>query len=435
MKQLTHQTFKNELNRLIINPKQTNFLLAISGGVDSMVLLHLFHSSNFNFQVAHINYKLRGEHSDLDEQLVSDFCKKYDIKLHLYQVSNDEKPKNSIQIWARELRYAFFNKIQKAENIQYLVTAHHLNDQLETFIINLSRGSGLKGLSGIPKNENHILRPLLAFEKQEIYRFAKAENVQFREDASNQKNDYLRNQIRNQIVPLLLETNDYFMENFRKSIDLLSESHWILEEKKEILKKEIFQEKGNSIFIKKKYFFELNDFLKFELLKDFGFNDVSQIKKMKTSQTGSVFHFIDFQINIDRDDLVITKKNEIKNLYLEEKIIDFKPSEKNLELKIDVDNEFPIPNQEWLFDAEKLIFPLKIRTKKEGDFFYPKGMTGKKKVSKFFKDEKISNLAKSKIKILCDGNDDILGIIPFRQDGRFVADKTTRRFFKIIFKP
>lgn len=434
MKQLTHQTFKDELNHLINSPKQTPFLLAISGGVDSMVLLHLFNSLKLNFQVAHINYKLRGEHSDLDENLVTDFCENNKIKIHIYQVSNHEKPKNSIQTWARTLRYDFFNKILNSENIEYLVTAHHLNDELETFLINLSRGSGLKGLSGIPKNENHILRPLLSFEKEEIYRFAKAEQIDFREDASNKKNDYLRNQIRNQIVPLLLETNEHFMDNFHKSLKLLSESHDILVEKKENLKKKLFEEKEQLIQINKKDFFELKPFLQFELLKDFGFNDKKEIEKMQSAQLGSIFYSSNFRIHIDREFLILNSNKNIDNQCYEEELIVEKKLNNQLEYEFKVDKSFEIKTKKWCFDAKKIVFPLKIRTKKEGDYFYPIGMIGKKKVSKFFKDEKISILAKPKIKILCDGNDEVLGIIPLRQDRRFSANENTQSVFKIIFE-
>lgn len=432
MNQLTHQSFRNALEH--INPAYQNstFLLAVSGGVDSMVLLHLFQSLNLKFQVAHINYHLRGEDSNLDQQLVSDYCIENHIKFHLYEVLEQEKPKNSIQTWARELRYQFFDEIIKSENIDNLATAHHLNDELETFIINLSRGSGLKGLSGIPKNENQILRPLLCFEKEEIYRFAKAENIQFREDISNKKNDYLRNKIRNQIVPLLLETNENFLDNFQKSIGLLSESQKILTNQIDDLKSTLFKKIGNDIHIQKDDFFALSSFLQFELLKNFGFQNEFEISKIKSVQSGSVFKSREFEILIEREILILKNKFEQKPSNLESKIICEKFSEKAIEIKID--KEFKIKNLEWIFDADKLIFPLKIRIRKEGDYFYPIGMLGKKKVSKYFKDEKILNSKKSEIKILVDGNDEILGVIPFRQDRRCSFENKKSKMFKIKFK-
>ena len=156
--------FQNVLEQLLSQSQQKTYLLAVSGGVDSMVLADLFQVSGFNFHMAHINYHLRNEDSNLDQKLVSDFCQKHKIPFHLYEVSeNDNQPENSIQNWARELRYRFFREIQEKENLEFLVTAHHLNDQLETFIINLSKASGIRGLSGIPANENGIVRPLLDF--------------------------------------------------------------------------------------------------------------------------------------------------------------------------------------------------------------------------------------------------------------------------------
>uniref|UniRef100_UPI0025BCA8E4 tRNA lysidine(34) synthetase TilS n=1 Tax=Chryseobacterium sp. TaxID=1871047 RepID=UPI0025BCA8E4 len=221
---LNKSSFKIQLEHLIKTPQSHTYLLAVSGGADSMVLLNLFHSffssqeDKSLFHVAHINYKLRGEDSDSDQRVVQDFCNQHSIPFHLYEVSErDKTPENSIQLWARDLRYSFFNKIRNQENLDFLVTAHHLNDQLETFLINLSKASGIKGLSGIPANENQILRPLLSFSKEDIYEFAEKSNIQFREDISNKKNDYLRNKIRNKIVPLLLETNGHFLDNFKRS--------------------------------------------------------------------------------------------------------------------------------------------------------------------------------------------------------------------------
>ena len=168
---------KNQLQNLVTAPETSNYLLAVSGGADSMVLAYIFNDLGLQFQIAHINYKLRSEDSDLDQKVVQDFCENNNIKFHLYEVSEkDNKPENSIQLWARELRYAFFNEIREKENLDFLVTAHHLNDQLETFIINLSKAAGINGLAGIPANENSILRPLLSFTKKNIYKFAQKNN-------------------------------------------------------------------------------------------------------------------------------------------------------------------------------------------------------------------------------------------------------------------
>ncbi|WP_442905816.1 tRNA lysidine(34) synthetase TilS, partial [Kaistella sp.] len=170
---LTQKNFEAALRNLHRNNTWSTYLLAVSGGADSMVLLHLFKKLGLHFEVAHVNYKLRGKDSEDDRETVEDFCLENNIAFHLYEVSEkDNQPENSIQNWARNLRYTFFRKIQEERKLQHLVTAHHLNDQLETFLINLSKASGIKGLSGIPAKENQILRPLLQFSKDEIYAFA-----------------------------------------------------------------------------------------------------------------------------------------------------------------------------------------------------------------------------------------------------------------------
>lgn len=429
MDQLSLSTFKKSMENLLENFGEKNFLLAVSGGVDSMVLAHLFADSGIKFQVAHINYKLRGKDSDDDAKLVKDFCDKNQIKIHLYEVSEkDEKPDGSVQLWARELRYKFFREIQETENLEYLVTAHHLNDQLETFLINLSRGSGIKGLSGIPFKENNILRPLLNFSKDEIYRFAKEHNIDFREDSSNLKNDYLRNKIRNKIVPELLGTNENFLENFNKSLKILSQTKDFVDN--EISKKidDTTENSGQFILNKKKIAAE-SPLVQYEIFSKFDF-DEKQIEKILNAATGSKFYSVDFTLVVNRNELIIEKKSSER---IEEP--------EQIELKINSENEVILPKKirdelgdakiNWDFDLDKVSFPLILRHKKEGDFFYPLGMTGKKKASKFFKDEKISILAKPKIWLLCDGNDEILGILPYRQDRRCAADAATQNILKV----
>lgn len=434
---LEKSSLKKQLENLVSFPENHRYLLAVSGGADSMVLAFIFKTLGLNFQIAHVNYKLRGEDSDADQKIVEDFCFHYNIKFHLYQVSeNDSKPENSIQLWARELRYAFFKQIQEKENLEFLVTAHHLNDQLETFIINLSKASGIKGLSGIPVNDNKIIRPLLNFTKEEIYEFAEENNIKYREDLSNNKSDYLRNKIRNEIVPKLLETNDHFLENFRKSSSFLNQTKDFVEQQIEKIEKTItISSSENKILDKKKLNLE-SDFVKFEMLKKYGFEKEEEIKKIFKAETGSSFFSKDFQILVNRNELIIVKLNQKKENTKEiilTKGFDLTQKLVVINLSDTISNPEEI-NQtfEWDFDAEKLKFPLRVRKKEEGDIFHPIGFAGKKKVSKFFKDEKLSILAKQKIWLLTDGNNCVLGIIPFRQDKRYAKDEGTKSILKIF---
>ncbi|KQT15279.1 tRNA(Ile)-lysidine synthetase [Chryseobacterium sp. Leaf404] len=437
---LSLKSVESKISNLISEFKTKKYLLAVSGGADSMVMASIFKDLQLSFEVAHINYKLRGNYSDLDQKTVEDFCKNFNIKFHLYEVSEkDQQPENSIQLWARDLRYQFFRKIQQEENIDFLVTAHHLNDQLETFIINLSKASGLKGLSGIPSNENQILRPLLDFSKQEIYDFAKENKIEFREDLSNKKNDYLRNRIRNEITPKLLETNEYFLQNFSKSLDYLSQTKNFVVEKIAEIEQKITVSNSNPQILSKEKLAKESDFVKFEILKKYGFSKTEEIAKIFSAENGSSFFSITHQIFIHRNDLIIQKTLENQNVIKEELILiaDFDFSENhfslNLEDKVENYNDFGTAFI-WNFDAEKLKFPLKLRKQNDGDEFFPSGFSGKKKVSKFLRDEKLSNLARQKIWLICDTENSVLGVIPLRQDRRFSALENTEKVLVIYNK-
>ncbi|MGS0747735.1 tRNA lysidine(34) synthetase TilS [Halpernia sp. GG3] len=426
---LNKQNFHAAILELLLTFKDEKFLLAVSGGADSMVMANLFKMLKLNFQIAHINYKLRGEDSNLDEKLVQNFCVKNGIKFHLYTVSEvDHKPENSIQLWARNLRYAFFDEIKSVENLDYLVTAHHLNDELETFIINLSRASGLPGLSGIPKNKNGILRPLLKFSKDDIYKFAAENNIEFREDKSNQKSDYLRNFIRHEITPQLIKTNDVFLENFSKTLTYLENTQdFISAEIKQ--KRKILSQKINSkIVFDKEKLNEQSDFVKFELLKTYGFIDKNEISKIFISQNGSLFYSNGYKIQIVRNDLII-EENNLRKVDFEEIIL---PEIVRVILKnfIEVAD---FTAKSWKIDLKKIELPLKIREKKDSDIIFPIGMIGKKKISKVIKELKLSTLAEEKIKILSDSKNQVLGILPYRQDSRFIAKEGDKDSVEIIF--
>lgn len=438
---LTQLLFQNQLQKLIKKPEKETYLLAVSGGADSMVLAHCFKDLGIHFQIAHINYKLRGEDSDLDQKTVADFCERNHIKFHLYKVSEkDQKPEHSIQLWARELRYEFFRNVQREENLEFLVTAHHLNDQLETFIINLSKAAGISGLSGIPANDNHILRPLLNFTKKEIYEFAEENNIEYREDLSNKKSDYLRNKIRNEIIPKLLETNDHFLENFKKSSSYLNQTKDFVQHQIQEIENRISVCNREYTVLSKSKLNEESDFVKFEILKKYGFNQEEEIPKIFKAQNGSSFFSKDYLLIVNYDELILSKKMEDGKWKFEKQSddeillmenFDFSENQITVNLENIIEIEQINNSLNWEFDAEKLCFPLRLRRQKDGDEFFPAGFSGKKKVSKFFRDEKISILARQEIWLLTDGEDSVLGIIPFRQDRRCMATKNTEKVLKI----
>ena len=420
---LSLKTFSEELIKILPPNSNLNFLLAVSGGADSMVLLYLFQNLkknhfNLHFEVAHINYKLRNEDSDLDQKLVENFCKDNRLKLHTYEVSEkDQKPNGSIQLWARDLRYRFFREIQEKQNLEFLVTAHHLNDQLETFLINISRGSGISGISGIPANENNILRPLLNFSKSDIYQFALEQKIPYREDISNKKNDYVRNEIRNEISPKLTEINSHFLENFRKSLNIINQSKdFINVQIHKILNDLTVKKEPNLWILDKIKLGQESDFVKFEILKKFGFQNMTEISKIFSTETGKTLHSDGWKILIDRDIIILTSS-----------LIPHKNTENKEEIfiteqKIHIRSTF-FEKQElnWKINTQNISFPLKIKYPKKNDVFYPLGMIGKKKISKFLKDEKIPILERKNIWILCDSDEKILGVLPLRQDRRFIS--------------
>ena len=313
---LDFNNFKENLEVLGEDIFSKKFLLAVSGGADSMVLSHLFRFFDFSqndkdleFQVAHVNYHFRGEDSNLDQKLVEDFCKKNKIKFHLKDVSEQEKTQmKSLQNWARELRYDFFFKILEQENLDYIVTAHHLNDELETFFINLSRGSGIKGLSGIPKNENRILRPLLKFTKNEIYAFAKENSIDFREDKSNEKDDYLRNKIRNQLTPKIVEIFPNFLEQFGESLSYLSSvNEFYQEEIAKTLEEVLMKENEETFTLNKEKLFQKPKVLIIEVIRKLGFSGI-EIEKIISAENGKFFRSSTHEISINKKEILCKKR-------------------------------------------------------------------------------------------------------------------------------
>ena len=303
-------SFLDNLKQLGEDISTKTFLLAVSGGADSMVLSSLFKMSNLKFEIAHINYHFRGEDSNLDQKIVEDFCTTNQIKFHLKDVSEEEKSKmTSLQNWARKIRYDYFFRILEEENLDYIVTAHHLNDELETFFINLSRGSGIKGLSGIPTNENSILRPLLKFTKAEIYAFAEENKIDFREDKSNEKNDYLRNKIRNQLTPKILGIFPQFLEQFGKSLSYLSSVNDFYQNEIEKTFQEILTEENEEGFtLNKEILLQKPKVLIIEIIRKLGFTGI-EIEKIMNAENGKFFRSSTYEIAIKRKEIVCHKRN------------------------------------------------------------------------------------------------------------------------------
>ena len=420
--------------------KDKKLLIAISGGVDSVVLTNLLKQLNFNIGLAHCNFKLRGVESDLDEAFIKELGLSLKIDVHSTEFETKKhaiEHKLSIQLSARKLRYNYFEELTKKYHFDYVLTAHHADDNLETFLINLSRGTGLDGLTGIPSQNGNIIRPLLIFSRDEILNFAKKNNIIWREDASNTETKYVRNKIRHQVIPILKEINSSLLHSFNKTSKHLQQSHQIIEDAIFKKEKEIITEHNGVKKLNINKILELNNpnaYL-YYFLKDYGFTEWKNIYDLLHSQSGKLVKSQTHQLLKNRDFLLLSQNvfsnSNVAKVY---KINKNSSSELTEPLKISFENttELKVGSKKTiLVDKNLLIYPLLIRRWKEGDFFYPTGMLGKKKLSKYFKDEKFSLLDKKNIWLLCDNEDNIIWIIGKRQDRRFEINKNTKSIIRI----
>lgn len=413
-------------------------LVAVSGGVDSMVLLHLFKMLQLNFAVAHCNFQLRDKESDLDEILVADFCQQYNIPFFVKKFDTllyTENQKVSIQIAARELRYNWFQEICDNFDYQLVATAHHLDDQAETFLINFTRGTGIDGLLGIPQKNENIIRPLLIFSREEILEFAQKQHVIWREDASNATIKYLRNKIRHLILPVLKQENEQFLKSFQNTLLNLSHAQLIMNDAVAFFEKECVKKTVNHLEIhldKARHFSNYTHYL-LEIFKSYGFYSLYEIEKICSAGSGKVLKNNQYTVLNDRDKLIIFKENKIKNDVFH---IKHESDVENIPFFINISkiNSDRIKSEKntIFVNPNFLQWPLVLRKRISGDVFQPFGMKGIKKVSKFFKDEKLSQIQKDNTWILVNGDGKIIWIVGLRADNRFkITNNNNQKIYKI----
>lgn len=413
---------------------ESKLLIACSGGLDSVVLTHLCESLRLEYSLAHCNYRLRGAESDGDQEFVEGLASKLGRKVHAVSFDTNTYKKtnqSSIQLVARELRYNWFYSLLKKHDYKYVLTAHHADDNLETFIINLSRGTGLQGLTGIPEQNQKIIRPLMPFTRKELLDFALEEKLEWREDSSNSETKYLRNKIRLEIVPKLKELSKDFMANFKLGQKNLSGVSVLMENYKKDLQKELFKVDGKMVRIAIKKLeskHPLKEYL-YLLFYEYGFAQPSEVKKLLNATSGKKIASHTHQLIKNRNELLLCKLEENpKEAYTIEKEETFllQPFRMKIQSVAAISTNEP---HSLFVDGEKLKFPLMLRKWNNGDYFYPLGMKGKKKVSKFYKDEKIDVLSKEKIWLLCSG-DAIVWIVGKRADDRFKVTSDTKTILK-----
>ena len=431
------QKFKNHLlhNFQFLSGKK--ILLATSGGKDSMVMVHLFQQLHYKIGIAHCNFQLRGMESFEDKNFVQEYAAANEIPVFITQFDTNafsQDYKVSTQVAARELRYNWFYELLETEKFDYILTAHHADDNLETFLINLGRGTGLEGLTGIPEQNEKVIRPLLTFSQEEMEEYAKINNIQWREDSSNASDKYLRNKIRHHLVPMLKELNPNFLSSFYKTQTYLQEAQVMVEDASIMIYQQVAKQEGDTIFFNLKKLKKLPNYKSYlhQWLKEFGFSAWDDIYDLVESQSGKCIYSPEFRLLKDRDSLILSPINFVNKK--EEYFIDENQKEVNIPLNLTfckVADLSVVSNKTIFVDADKLQYPLILRRWNDGDSFQPFGMNGKsKKVSKFFKDEKLSLLEKENTWILCS-NEEIVWIIGLRQDERFGINNTTKNTLKI----
>ncbi|HUM53380.1 MAG TPA: tRNA lysidine(34) synthetase TilS, partial [Chitinophagales bacterium] len=354
----------------------TPILVACSGGVDSMVLIDVLMKLNYKISIAHCNFQLRGKESNEDEQFIQQFATQNNTPFHVIKFDTKAYKQNndvSTQMAARELRYEWFEKIRKENQYHFIATAHHLDDQLETILLNITKGTGIKGLTGMQSKNGFVVRPFLEISKQEILDYAIENKITFREDSSNSSDDYQRNLIRHQIVPQLQKINPSLHVTMLDFINRMNDYETLSNEQIEVAKKKCYSEKNGIVEIKLGFInaHKARKTVLFHLLKDFGFNSDSIQNILEIKESGKQFFSETHRIVIDRKSLFVVLKDIERENYLSFYKFPMQIIFNNYKIQCSL-----VPIQELTikpsnryayFDADKIEFPLMIRYYKEGD--------------------------------------------------------------------
>lgn len=432
--------FKNHLQEHFPKVSESKILIAISGGVDSVVLTHLCKEANLDISLAHCNFHLRGEESEGDEAFVMELADALEIEVYIEGFETEayaRGKKISIQMAARELRYHWFEELRETLQFDYIFTAHHANDNLETVLINFVRGTGLEGLTGIPEKNGYILRPLLPFSREDIEEYARNSHIKWREDSSNASGKYLRNRIRQEVIPNLVDLNPQFLESFENTRKHLQESSILVEDYISALFPRIAKEEeyGYSFRIKMLKTIPHLRAVLYELFRSFGFTEWNDVFDLLDAQPGKIVYSKTHRLIKDRENLLLTTFPSINEreyeILAEEEVVMLPIGTFQLEEADEISNGGK--NVIYL-DLNKLNFPLTVRRWEEGDYFHPFGMKGRKKLSKYFKDEKLSLPQKENSWLLCSKNE-IVWVIGYRADARFGVDENTSAILKLTYTP
>ena len=449
----------------LFQPKD-KLLLAVSGGVDSVVLCELCKQAGYNFTIAHCNFQLRGKESERDEVFVKQLAEKYKVEVLVKKFDTQkyaDENKLSIQVAARELRYNWFaeltcNRQQATSNepldsvcplpiAHFLLTAHHANDNIETLLMNFFKGTGINGLHGILPKQGNIIRPLLFAKKEEISEFAKTNNLNFFEDSSNASDKYTRNYFRNQLIPDLQKVFPQVEENLLNNIERFREIEILYQQSVNLAKKKLPEQKGNEIHIPVLKLLKTAPLhtIVYEIIKDYGFtpHQTGEVVGLLKSDTGKYISSATHRIIKNRNWLIIAPNNTVKaeNIFIEEKNtqVEFQQGKLSFHLLSTTNpvqtghpggHKQQTTNLVAQLNAAEIKFPLLLRKCKPGDYFYPLGMKKKKKLNRFFIDQKLSLTQKQRTWVI-EMDRKIIWVVGLRIDDRFKITDSTKNILQI----
>ena len=425
--------------------QKDQLLLAVSGGIDSVVLCELCRQTGLNFTIAHCNFRLRGEESERDEQFVRSLGEKYGVEVLVQKFDTAvyaDETKISIQEAARDLRYQWFTEVRKEKGFAYTLLAHHADDNIETLLMNFFRGTGLQGLTGIPEGNRRtgLLRPLLNFRRGEIEAFAKENNLQWVEDSSNSSTKYTRNLFRHELIPAIKKLYPQVDENLLDNIERFKKTNTLYRAAVEKLKQDICEHHLAEIRIPIRKLLKYSDTsILYEIIKDYGFGEkqVNEVMKLSEAESGKFIENEQYQIIKHRNWLIIAPKAAHADIIAIEKdqapinfsggVLDirlFSPKE-----KLDLDRSAPVAQ----LDAKHIEFPLLLRKWKQGDYFYPLGMPKKKKLARFFIDQKLPKNQKENVWVV-ESNKKIVWVVNMRIDDRFKITPSTKEVLQLTLQ-
>ena len=414
-------------------------VVGISGGADSVALLHILVSLGYKCIAAHCNFNLRGDESFRDEQFTIDFTKRLQVPLCKISFETNkyaQENRLSVEMAARELRYRWFEELLNTYDADAVAVAHHRDDSVETLLINLTRGSGLTGLTGIKPKNGNVVRPLLCVSREDIYAYIENNGLEYVTDSSNSSDIYTRNFIRLKVIPLLEEINPSVKASLARTANHLYDASLIYNHSIEEARRVIIQ--NNRLSISALLSFPAPATILYEMLKPYGFSRTvcESIFTVLDKDSGKIFYSSTHRLLKDRSDLLIdVLSGEDNRAYL------INLEDDNVDLPVELKPEIVVIKESYqiekdrkfaYFDFDKLSFPLVLRHWQEGDWFVPFGMKGKKKISDYFNDKKFSLFDKEKTWLLCSGQD-VIWIVGERTDNRYRIEKTTKRVLKLKF--